>query len=197
MQKAVLKRQQEFAAGRACARCALSELGQANSLILAAIDRQPIWPQDCIGSITHSGAFCAAVVAKRQAFIALGIDTETVADVRPDLWPTICTVEELLWLRKVPDRSRNLAASLVFCAKEALYKCQYPLTLEWLDFHDLEIALDASIQTDGLGIEGSFHLRALRPLLFSAHVELPISGRYLVHDRYLTAAIAAPQAAGQ
>jgi 4'-phosphopantetheinyl transferase EntD len=186
VQKAVLKRRQEFAAGRACARLALSEFGVANSAIFAAPDRQPIWPPAFTGSITHTGGFCAAVVAQRHVIRSLGIDTETVGDVGRDLWTTICNDAELRWLLDSSADSQIEAATLVFSAKEALYKCQYPLTGEWLDFHDLEVTVSEA----GIGPGGDFSIRAVRPVAFERFAPLPMRGRYLLHDRYITAAIA-------
>jgi 4'-phosphopantetheinyl transferase EntD len=44
-----------------------------------------------------------------------------------------------------------LAQNLVFCAKEAVFKCQYPLTGERdLDFH--EVQLTASIVPNALAV---------------------------------------------
>ena len=51
---AVPKRVQEFAAGRLCARRALAEFGVVDFPVRAARDRQPIWPEFLVGSITHT-----------------------------------------------------------------------------------------------------------------------------------------------
>jgi 4'-phosphopantetheinyl transferase EntD len=75
----------------------------------------------------------------------------------------------------------------LFTAKEAFYKCQYPLVGEWLDFHDVIIAVDA---WSGRG--GTFTARGARVLRVAGHIALPIGGRYLVHDGFLTAAVSVP-----
>ena len=64
--KAVPKRINEFAAGRACARRALATFGMPGAVLLAAPDRQPLWPTGFVGSITHTAGFCAAAVAPRS-----------------------------------------------------------------------------------------------------------------------------------
>src|SRR5450631_1635810 len=66
--RAVPERQQEFAAGRLCARRALEELGFAGFALLAQADRQPLWPAQIVGSITHTNGLCAAVVGRRSQF---------------------------------------------------------------------------------------------------------------------------------
>src|SRR5277367_4009474 len=95
---AVPRRIQEFAAGRLCARRALAEFGVTDFPVRAARDRQPVWPESLIGSITHTQGFCAAVVAERARLIAVGVDSEVVGAVKSDLWPSICVAAEAAWL---------------------------------------------------------------------------------------------------
>ncbi len=65
---AVPKRAQEFAAGRAVrAACPGASSGSLQFPIRAAPDRQPVWPEFLVGSITHTTGFCAAVVADAHA----------------------------------------------------------------------------------------------------------------------------------
>ncbi|MEM7792797.1 MAG: 4'-phosphopantetheinyl transferase, partial [Verrucomicrobiota bacterium] len=56
--KAGAARQQEFIAGRKCARAALAELGQLHGPILANGKGAPVWPDGFVGSITHCKGFC-------------------------------------------------------------------------------------------------------------------------------------------
>lgn len=56
------------------------------------------------------------------------------------------------------DQERRLVGTLLFCAKEAVYKCQFPLTGQLLDFDDVAIELD-----DGRELEaGTFSARIAR-----------------------------------
>src|SRR5271169_2601616 len=71
LSKAVLKRVQEFAAGRLCARALLAEFGIHDFPIKVADDRQPVWPETLVGSITHTAGLCAAVVAPRSVLRAV------------------------------------------------------------------------------------------------------------------------------
>src|ERR1700720_856307 len=80
--RAIPKRAREFAAGRLCARPALAELGILDVAIEVGDDRQPIWPDSMVGSITHTAGFCAAVVAERRVVGALGLDREAVGEVK-------------------------------------------------------------------------------------------------------------------
>ena len=108
---------------------------------MAAPDRQPIWPAGVVGSITHTEGLCAAVVAERKLLRGIGIDTEPACSVESALWPRILIRAELDWLASLERRDRAAAATLIFSAKEAAYKCQYPSTGERLSFSDLNVTV--------------------------------------------------------
>ena len=60
-----------------------------------AQDRVPIWPDDLVGSITHTDLWAAAAVARRdQGFVAIGIDLEPADALPPELSASVCTPEE-------------------------------------------------------------------------------------------------------
>ena len=133
------KRIEDFAAGRACARRALGELGTTDFSLLAGPQREPLWPPAIIGSITHTRGFGAAVVAREREIRALGIDCEVIESVDEELWSRICTPGEIERLQRLPSAQRTQRAALIFAAKEAFYKCQFPLTREWVGFEDVVI----------------------------------------------------------
>jgi 4'-phosphopantetheinyl transferase EntD len=182
--RAVPKRAQEFAAGRMCARRALEEFGYHGVAVEMAADRQPIWPEHMVGSITHTAGYCAAVVARRDALAAIGLDSESSLGVDTHLWPSICLPAEIDWLNSLPESQRIPAATLIFSAKEAFYKCQYPLAQERLRFHDARVEL-----REWNGQRGSFTIAATRSIAFAAHASLPMSGQYLFHEQFVTAGL--------
>jgi 4'-phosphopantetheinyl transferase EntD len=184
VQRAVPKRVQEFAAGRACARRALHELGFDDVVLLPAEDRQPLWPAAIVGSITHTQGYCAAVAAPRTLLAGIGIDSEQAHKVSRDLWPTICRPEEASWCRSLPEPQQTSAAALLFAAKEAFYKCQYPLTREWLDFHDLVV------EPREWGTRGEFSVRPIRRIAAGAFFQPPLLGHFRFHDSWVTAGVA-------
>jgi 4'-phosphopantetheinyl transferase EntD len=187
---AVPKRAQEFAAGRLCARRLLSEFGIEDFPLKAAKDRQPLWPDSLVGSITHTAGFCAAVAARKNLTGALGIDSELAASVRQELWRWICTPYETSWLHTLPPAEQSAAATLIFSAKEAFYKCQFPLVQERLYFHDATV----DVGSWGAG-QGAFEIRANRPIALARHAALPLQGQYLFHEEWITTGIALPGAA--
>jgi 4'-phosphopantetheinyl transferase EntD len=130
--RAAPARHREFAAGRAAARGAMLLLDLTPIAIPMATDRAPVWPAGITGSITHTKTDCLAAVTRTHCL--LGIDMERDGRVEANLWPTILHADE--------DHTR---ATLIFAAKEAVYKAQYPLTRQLFDFHRLHIRVDGPL----------------------------------------------------
>jgi 4'-phosphopantetheinyl transferase EntD len=190
---AVPKRMQEFAAGRLCARRALKEFGITDFPVRVAHDRQPVWPRALTGSITHTAGLCAAVVTERTRMMALGVDTEVAGAAKPELWSMICAPAEMVWLDTLPRADQAAAVTLIFSAKEAFYKCQYPMAGEWLNFHDLCIA-----PLEWGEPQGNFAVQATRPIAFfnrraaSLLAAPAIECSYRFHDGFVSAGVCLP-----
>lgn len=183
--RAVLQRVQEFTAGRLCARRALAEFGIVDFPIRVGDDRQPVWPDLMIGSITHTAGFCAAAVVERRGVAAVGLDSEVVGDVKPKIWSRICVPREIEWVRSLPAPEQAAAVTLIFCAKEAFYKCQYAVVRERLNFADV------TVEAAGWGgSDGMFEIHATRNMAIAQRTALPMQGRYLFHDVLVSAGIA-------
>lgn len=133
---AVPARLREFSAGRHAARMALAALGSPVQPIPQGDDRAPIWPQGIAGSITHSRSACLAAVSQGGG---IGLDLEEETPLPEDLWSTILLPEEQLWVRSQPEPGH--AAKLIFSAKEAAYKAQYPVSLTLFGFESLSLHL--------------------------------------------------------
>lgn len=134
---AIPARLREFSAGRHAARLAMASLGQPVQPIPQADDRAPIWPQGICGSITHSRHACLAAVSMVQG---IGLDLEEEIPLERDLWPTVLLPDERDWALSQPDA--GLAAKLIFSAKEAAYKAQYPATLTLFGFETLLLRVE-------------------------------------------------------
>ena len=185
VQKAVRKRAEEFAAGRLCARLLLREFGIHQFAVEVGAHRQPLWPRELVGSITHTTGFCAAVAAPKAALQSLGIDTEISGSVKKELWRGICTAAETAWLRSLPVSEHLAAATLIFSAKEAFYKCQFTVTQERLGFHDVAVELPAWGEK-----RGAFRIVSNRRSGLELSAVLPLQGQYLFHEQFITCGIA-------
>jgi 4'-phosphopantetheinyl transferase EntD len=185
------RRAAEFAAGRGCAHAALAELGHPRTPLCVGADRLPTWPAPVRGSISHTLGFCAAVVGRRRDFAALGLDVERVGRVSPDLWSHVFVSDEIAWLDALSKAERPRAATILFAAKEAFYKCQFVVSSQWLDFTDVAVTLRWDDE-----VCGELVVRPLLPL----HPQVtgsPRRGRFRVHDDLALAGIALRAPLGQ
>lgn len=143
LERAVPKRVDEFVAGRQLARRLLEDLGIEE---VPAIGRSrhgaPIWPSEVVGSISHAAGWVAVAVARSRDCPGLGIDLESSEALESSLWPTILTVAETAELQRLPAGERGVRAKLIFCAKEAAYKAQYPRSGELFGFDAMAVRVD-------------------------------------------------------
>ena len=130
------RRLAEFSAGRHAARSALRTLGLPLTGIPMGDDRAPVWPEGVAGTISHDRGACLAAVRQGRG---LGIDLEEDEALPEDLWETVLLPEERLWVQAQP--APGLAAKLVFSAKEAAYKAQYPASGMLFGFDRLTVSL--------------------------------------------------------
>lgn len=160
--RAVEKRREEFATGRACARAALDRLGQDRGPILSGDRGEPLWPDGVVGSITHCTGYRAAVVARETELLSVGIDAEPHGPLPEGLLGDIAWGEEPTHLA---DLSRIEPAvhwdRLLFSAKESVYKAWFPLAERWLGFEDARLAIDpargtfeAQLLVEGAAVDG-------------------------------------------
>ncbi len=133
------RRLSSFRHGRHCARLAMRGIGEPFRAIPMGKNREPIWPQDLVGSITHSGSSAAAVVAKKHLLAGLGIDLETRGTLRDEIRDLICLPEELTMLKA--SKHSAVDARVIFSAKESIYKCLWPQLGRYIDFKDVQINL--------------------------------------------------------
>jgi len=141
----VPKRRAEFTAGRVTARAALEKLGHEPGPIAIGPSREPVWPQGVVGSISHTGAFCAAAVAESRSVESLGLDIEEATPLEHEVQRLVCRPEELDWLEPVAAQT-PWAGKLIFSAKESIYKCWFPIEGVFLDFLEATVSVDLSAQ---------------------------------------------------
>ena len=137
LHRAVLKRQVEFMAGRICAQQAIEALtGHKPDDIPAQPDRTPGWPPGIVGAITHTTHYAAALVASDLDFQGIGIDCEgMLSAANLNLQGHICRPQELDTLQAThPNWSPEHLLTLVFSAKESLFKCLYPQVGKFFGF---------------------------------------------------------------
>jgi enterobactin synthetase component D len=134
----VPRRRAEFAAGRRAARKALKILGLGSSSVTANARGVPMFPIGYCGSITHKGDHAVAVAGSITDFLAVGIDLEF--DMEPEesaLLARVATEREATASTRLVAAGIESPATLILCAKEALFKALNPLDGETRDFQVL------------------------------------------------------------
>lgn len=139
IENAIDKRKIEFSAGRFCAKQALKNIGLFDKEILVGPNREPLWPQGVLGSISHCDNYAGAVVGYADKIVSIGIDIENIGAIKTDVWDLIFTQQEQRLLCDNPENKVDLFSTLIFSFKESFYKFQYPLTGMYLDFKDVEL----------------------------------------------------------
>lgn len=150
LERAVPKRQAEFVAGRWCARLAMQQLDSDPVEIAIGKNRAPLWPPHLLGSITHTGpigeyssiACCALTLA--GACRGIGIDIENLmTEATAAETQSLIIDEQEHALLSQQDAAWPYLLTLVFSAKESLFKALYPAVGRYFDFLDVQLcALD-------------------------------------------------------
>ena len=143
----VERRAREFASGRHVARAALARIG-VDPCEIPSDERRPVWPAAATASITHTRSLAAAIAGPSDTFKGLGIDIESATAVSQKIAERVLTDAERAWLPAPGWRS------MVFAAKEAVYKAVNPVTGEFLGFREVELTIDAE--------DGAFRARCLQ-----------------------------------
>ena len=144
LSEAVQRRKAAYVAGRASARAALLAAGAATGEVGYGEKNAPNWPQGWVGSITHTETsenqgVAAAAVGSLGAHRSIGIDSEQ--------WASLETAREIREQVAVPEEMEILsflkeeqALTVLFSAKEAIYKAVAPLVGVFFDFEDARLA---------------------------------------------------------
>jgi len=140
---AVIERRVHFLAGRHCAREAIRELSPDHAALPVPIgeNREPIWPFGLRGSISHTKRYAAAAVAHMSVVHGLGIDVERW--MKPEspqkLGAHITIPGELDALVASSGLTASEALTIVFSAKESLFKALYGGVGRYFGFQDARI----------------------------------------------------------
>jgi 4'-phosphopantetheinyl transferase EntD len=133
-----LKVRRQSGAARIVARRLLGALGEPNAALPRSASGAPVWPFGIVGSIAHDDEVAVAAVVRSGYLRSLGIDVEPADALPRELVPIVATATE-----RARYGTAVLESRILFCAKEAVFKALYPLCGLFLDFHDIEIDLDA------------------------------------------------------
>lgn len=144
LHRAVEKRQAEYLAGRYCAKYALHAIGLDARFIPSGKNREPLWPEGIIGSISHSNEFAAACVSRSPKVLGVGIDLEETVDNN-----TMNKIQRMILTDRDRENIANIVMSeahyfsLAFSLKESFFKAAFSQVGSYFDFDAISIiALD-------------------------------------------------------
>ena len=175
-------RRTQFLCGRWCAAKALAQLGVAGHVIGRGADAEPVWPAGITGSISHSGDWAVAAVGPSDGQKSIGLDIERRTRCPKGVWRLVLTEREKRWVHEAGDdataRTRSI---LVFSAKEAFYKWQFPRSRARLDFLDADTRPASDGTSLTLDLLSEKVARVFRKRTFTIH--------YTIWDDYLVTGI--------
>lgn len=133
---AVLKRKCEYLAARFCVKQGLISLnyGILNCLRTGHLG-QPLWPPGVIGSISHCFDHAIAIVSiQTDVYVGLGVDVEKIIaiDLAKAIEQQLVSVSELSLGLSYFEYKYFI--TLIFSAKESIYKAIFPFVNQILDF---------------------------------------------------------------
>jgi len=139
--RAVERRRVYFSMGRAAARDALAELGIYGVAIERGPSGEPLWPDSIVGAISHAGDVAIAIVGRQNNYAGLGIDVEQLSrGLTARAARLVCTPAEMEWVNPEAGTTR---LTMLFSAKEAVFKALFPIEGVWLGFGDAELTWHA------------------------------------------------------
>lgn len=175
--KASNKRKKEFSAGRIGIKKSLNKLGIKNFPILQDKNKLPIFPENIYGSISHTKNICITAISNNKLFNSIGIDIELNYRLKEKLWNKVLTNEEITWLTKNNFSKSNQLfwATTIFSIKESFFKLQYPITLTFINFKNIQTFLSLKTYTFSVHLLNNYNLNKLNN----------INGKFLFIKNYV------------
>jgi enterobactin synthetase component D len=138
-------RKAEFIAGRIAAEQAFIGLGLEPQTVPIGNLREPLWPNSVLGSISHHNGHAYCLMMPRPANlhspVSLGIDIESLIgnDDVDTMGLNIMSSSEISLTSAYFERP-EFALTLIFSAKESLFKALYPAVGRYFDFLDIRLS---------------------------------------------------------
>ncbi len=177
IEKAMVARKAEYLAGRYVAKQALKSLGEESLDIPQGKKRNPIWPKEIVGSITHKSAKALSAVAYRQNVTYIGLDYEYWIQKKTEKNIKESIISEREYhLLKHGEMDYAKGFTLAFSAKESLYKALYSQVNQYFDFLAVELTFISS--------EQQYYELTLRKTLTPQHKAGMMYSGYFIHDSF-------------
>lgn len=140
------KRRAEYFIGRYLAKQCLAEMGVQQFVLAADSNRCPQWPENLLGSISHSDDTAICVLARKRDYAAIGVDTENWvnADMAKDMCKMVMSPTEQQLGKTIVGDIRYFTH--IFSAKESIFKALYPQVGRYFNFSAAQLIATESSQ---------------------------------------------------
>ncbi|MEU7007909.1 4'-phosphopantetheinyl transferase superfamily protein [Streptomyces sp. NPDC046332] len=183
VRNAVDERRREYTTVRHLARRAMVDLGLPAVAVLSGDLHEPLWPSGVVGSMTHCLGYRAAALGLDDRHASIGIDAERHAPLPRGVLAKIAFPAEVPRLAELRDGHPEVHwETLLFSAKEAVYKAWYPLARGPLGFQETELDFDPGSDVFTAVLRRTGPVVAGRPLT-------RMTGRWYVHDGLIFSAV--------
>ncbi|WP_343594990.1 4'-phosphopantetheinyl transferase superfamily protein [Acinetobacter sp.] len=136
-------RQSEFLAGRYAAKLALTAIDRKLCFdqVVVGLRKQPIFPDNLIGTLSHSHimAICAVTTSKEVHYLGVDIEPTMTRAVSFAVERKVFTCNELNSLM-VHGINREVAATLIFSAKESIFKAFSKQIKHGINFENIKLS---------------------------------------------------------
>lgn len=194
----VAKRCSDYLAGRVAAKAAINHYQKPFPKIDSSVqvncskDGAPIFPCGLVGSISHSGNLAMAAVSKGNHISSIGIDIENMIPEEDYelVKRQVLTHDEVPLLERLSVTNFQ-ALTLIFSAKESLFKCLYPEVKRFFDFTAAKVIAVDQITSKKHGWS-SFSIELLETLSESLSKGHRFSGFYRHYREHIITLIVSP-----
>ncbi|WP_297008969.1 4'-phosphopantetheinyl transferase [uncultured Corynebacterium sp.] len=182
--RAVAARRSDFGDARWCAHEALRRWGR-DEPILRGEKGMPLFPHGIVGTLSHTEGLRGALVGDAGVWRSVGLDVEKAQPLPAGVFNAVTSPSERWALSRLTGSGRceNLLGTVLFSAKESVYKSWFPLAGRFLDFDEAELHLEVggggSVGSGRVG--GSWRAR----LLTSPTPVDEITGSWVIRDGYV------------
>lgn len=184
LESAIAKRQAEFLAGRSMAAIAQSSMGLIPGPVEIGGNRAPVWPEGLAGSISHARGHCACfLVAQTHGHPGIDIETVTSGQALRSIERMVLQPQERAILGR-GDMPLEVAATLIFSAKECLFKALHPVVQRHFGFAAAELRALPGVGRLTLCLTEALHPSLPRGAAFDIcyHADSQVVLTWMVHS---------------
>lgn len=138
--RSVPTRRAEYLAGRIISKVALKQLNSPILQVGTGEHRSPTWPTGIVGSISHDDEHAICAVRSESDAKSVGVDIEPIIceSVIENIRTQIISEDEYKLIVS-STINHQVAFTLFYSAKEALFKAIYPFVKRYLNFNSSKV----------------------------------------------------------